>query len=138
MTGGSNNYGVGGDERSQKAQRFTDSTQYSQWASTFTGEIRIDNQIYAPRFYFRYNVLHYASSGAAGYMRTVNGMSYYSNSSQSNNYPITGAHARGYRIYFLPYNYSYREAVKINGGRIQVYANLKQSQKEITLGQLAS
>ena len=138
MTGGSNNYGVGGDERSQPAQRFTSSSQNSQWASTFTGEIRIDNQIYAPRFYFDYNVLHYASSGAAGYMRTINGMSYYSNSSQSNNYPITGAHARGYRIYFLPYNYSYREAVKINGGRIQVYANLKQSQQEITLGQLAS
>ena len=138
MTGGSNNYGTGADERSQSTQRFTANDSTSQWASTFTGEIRIDNQIYAPRFYFNYNVMNYASSGAAGYMRTINGMSYYSNSSQGNNYPITGEHARGYRIYFLPYNYSYKDTVKINGGRIQVYANLKQSQKEITLGQLAS
>ena len=138
MTGGSNNYGTGGDESSQSAQRFISNSQYSQWASTFTGEIRIDNQIYAPRFYFNYNVINYSGTGAAGYMRTINGMSYYSNSSQSNNYPITAAHARGYRIYFLPYNYSYRDSVKINGGRIQVYANLKQSQQEITLGQLSS
>jgi hypothetical protein len=64
-------------------------------------------------------------------------MSWYSSGNQTNNYPVTGAHARGYQMYFLPYNYSYRNSVKINGGRIQVYAKLKQSQSQITLGQVA-
>ena len=138
MTGGNNNYGVGSDNQNQPSQRFISTDPKSQWASTFTGDIRIDNQLYAPRFYFHYNVLNAGSTNATDYVRTINGMSWYTNSSQSNNYPITNAHARGYQMYFLPYNYSYRESVKINGGRIQVYAKLKQSQKEITLGQAAS
>ena len=137
MTGGSNNYGVGSDNQNQPVQRFTSTDPKSQWASTFTGDIRIDNQIYAPRFYFRYNVLAAASTSAIDYVRTINGMSWYSSGNQTNNYPITGAHARGYQMYFLPYNYSYRESVKKNGGRIQVYAKLKQSQSQITLGQVA-
>ena len=79
------------------------------------------------------------TSGSISYKSyTLGGTGFYSQSSQTNNYPITGEHARGYRVWFLPYTYSLKDSWIINGGRVDVYANLKQSKAQITIGDVAS
>ena len=67
---------------------------------------------------------------------TSNGYAAY-REQQSANYPITGEHARGYKIWFLPYNYSVKDSWIISGGRMDIYVKLKQSKAEITVGDSA-
>ena len=79
-----------------------------------------------------------SSSSSWSYTSTSIGGAKYRNTNQSNDYPITGEHARGFRMWFLPTDYNQRENWKISSGRINVYANLKQSQAQITVGDTAS
>ena len=78
------------------------------------------------------------TSSAIDYTSVAKGMAFQTANSQSSTATITGQHAKGYRMWFLPYTYSYLSSWGIAGGRIEVYAKTKQSQSEITLGQAAS
>ena len=139
ITGGNNNnYGVGGVDHIYETNAFITNDPKTQWGQSFTGDIRIQNQIYAPRIYYNFQTMSGNTGGTVTYSRQIMGMGWYSNSNQSNNYPITGAHARGYRIWFNPVDYNYASSAVFAEGRIKIYANMKQSQKEITLGQAAS
>jgi len=135
ISGSNNNYGTGGSDSDFPEEAFTKNEAVTQWNPSFTGEIRVLNQIFAPRIYYNYQTLSANTTQHINYSRQTMGMAWYSNSSQNNEYAITGEHARGYRLWFNPVNYSYRESCKLAIGRIQVYAKLKQSQSEITYGQ---
>jgi hypothetical protein len=138
MTGPTSNHlTAASDYYNGPEQNFTSTDPLSQWRSGLTGQIKIYNQIYAPRFQFdltgamandssQWNYTGMTSNGYAAYREV-----------QSVNYPITGEHARGYKIWFLPYNYSALGSWVISGGRMDVYVKLKQSKAEITVGDVA-
>jgi hypothetical protein len=137
IAGSNSNYGVGGSDSDFPEEAFTKNEAVTQWNPSYTGEIRVLNQIFAPRIYFNYQTLSANTTQHINYSRQIIGMAWYSNGSQSNEYVVTGEHARGYRLWFNPYNYSYRDSCKLAIGRIKVYANIKQSQSEITYGQIS-
>jgi hypothetical protein len=138
LTGGSNNYGTPSDWYTDTSPNFTNSDPISQWHSNMTGTIKIQNQIYAPKVSFNFDGAMAYSSGQWNYTFMVTGgHSTYRQSSQTNNRPITGAHARGYRIWFLPVNYNMLSNWKISGGRLDAYVKLKQSKSQITVGDTA-
>jgi len=139
LTGGSQNYGTPTDWYADTLPNFTNSDPISQWHSNMTGTIKIQNQIYAPKTSFNFDGAMANSGGQWNYTFMVTGgHSTYRQSSQTNNRPITGAHARGYRIWFLPTDYTKRANWKISGGRVDAYVKLKQSKSQITVGDLAS
>jgi len=135
---GDNNYGTGSDYSVLTEQPFTSNEPGSQWYSGYTGQIDIYNQIYAPRVRFDLTQMMANTSSAIDYTSVAKGMAFQTANSQSSTATITGQHAKGYRMWFLPYTYSYLSSWGIAGGRIEVYAKTKQSQSEITLGQAAS
>ena len=137
ISGSNNNYGAGGSDSSFPEEAFITNEADTQWNPSFTGEIRVLNQIYAPRIYYDYHTLSANTTGHINYSRITKGMAWYSQGSTSTERPITGEHARGYRLWFNPVNYSYRDSCKLAIGRIKVYANIKQSQSEITYGQIS-
>jgi len=138
LTGGSNNYGTGSDYYGDTPPNFTNSDPVSQWHSNMTGTIKIQNQVYAPEASFSLDGGVAAASNAQTYtFMTLGGHARYINSSQSNNRPITGAHARGYRIWFLPTDYARLGVWQISGGRLDAYVKLKQSKSQITVGDTA-
>jgi len=138
MTGPTSNYlTTASDYYDGPEQNFTSTNQLSQWRSGLTGQIKIYNQIYAPRFQFDLTAAQANDSGQWNYTgMTSNGYAAY-REQQSANYPITGEHARGYKIWFLPYNYSVKDSWIISGGRMDIYVKLKQSKAEITVGDSA-
>jgi len=139
LTGGSQNYGTPSDWYTDTPPNFTNTDPISQWHSNMTGTIKIQNQIYAPKVSFNFDGAMAYSGGQWNYTFMVTGgHSTYRQSSQTNNRPITGAHARGYRIWFLPVDYSMLSNWQISGGRIDAYVKLKQSQSQITVGDTAS
>lgn len=138
MTGPTSNYlTAASDYYDGPEQNFTSTDPLSQWRSGLTGQIKIYNQIYAPRFQFdltgamandasQWNYTGMTSNGYAAYREV-----------QSANYPITGEHARGYKIWFLPNIYSAKDNWVMSGGRMDIYVKLKQSKAEITVGDTA-
>jgi hypothetical protein len=139
LTGGSQNYGTPSDWYTDTPPNFTNTDPISQWHSNMTGTIKIQNQIYAPKVSFNFDGAMAYSSGQWNYTFMVTGgHSTYRNSSQTNDYPITGEHARGYRVWFLPTDYTALSNWKISGGRLDAYVKLKQSQSQITVGDTAS
>lgn len=136
--GGNQQYFTTSDYYEDTPPNFTNSASRSQWHSSITGEVKIYNQVYAPQFIYDITGFMSSSSSSWNYTSTSVGGAKYRNSNSGNDYPITGEHARGYRMWFLPTDYNQRENWKISGGRINVYANLKQSQAQITVGDTAS
>jgi hypothetical protein len=135
--GGNQNYFTTSDYYEDTPPNFTNTASRSQWHSSITGEVRIYNNIHSPQFMYDITGFMSQSSSSWNYTSTSIGGAKYRSSNSSNNYPITGEHARGYRMWFLPTNYNYKDTWKISGGRINVYANLKQSQAQITVGDTA-
>ena len=89
MGGPSSNYLTGGaDYYSGPEQNFISTDPLSQWRAGITGQIKIYNQIYAPRFQFDYTGISATSTSQWSYAHTTaNGYAGYRQSSQSNNYP---------------------------------------------------
>ena len=139
LTGGSQSYGTPSDWYTDTPPNFTNTDPISQWHSNMTGTIKIQNQIYAPKVSFNFDGAMAYNGGQWNYTFMITGgHSTYRQSSQTNNRPITGAHARGYRIWFLPTNYNMLSNWQISGGRLDAYVKLKQSKAEITVGDTAS
>jgi len=138
LWGGNNNYFTTNDYYEDTPPNFTNAESRSQWHSSITGEVRIYNNVHSPQFIYDVTGFMSSSSSSWNYTSTSIGGAKYRSSNSSNNFPITGKHARGYRMWFLPTDYNQRENWKISGGRINVYANLKQSQAQITVGDTAS
>ena len=138
LFGGNNQYFTTSDYYEDAPPNFTNTESRSQWHSSITGEVRIYNNVHSPQFIYDVTGFMSSSSSSWNYTSTSIGGAKYRSSNSSNNFPITGKHARGYRMWFLPTDYNQRENWKISGGRINVYANLKQSQAQITVGDTAS
>ena len=138
LTGGSSNYGTPSDYYQDTPPNFTNSDPKSQWHANMTGTIKIQNQIYAPKVSFHFDGAMANTTAQWNYtMMTMGGHATYRQGNQTNNRPITGSHARGYRIWFLPTDYARLGVWQISGGRLDAYVKLKQSKSQITVGDTA-